>query len=29
MVTNMHHPPAEVNFHDEHGNTFKPKIIKD
>jgi len=23
MLTNMHHPPAEGNFHDGHGNAFK------
>jgi hypothetical protein len=29
MLTNMHHPPAQGNFHDEHGNTLKPVIIQD
>jgi hypothetical protein len=29
MLTNMHHPPAEGNFHDEHGNALKPAIIQD
>jgi hypothetical protein len=28
MLTNMHHPPAEGNFHDEHGNALKPMIIQ-
>jgi hypothetical protein len=28
MLTNMNHPPAEGNFHDEHGNTLKPVIIQ-
>jgi hypothetical protein len=27
MLTNMHHPPAEDNFRDEHGNALKPVII--
>jgi hypothetical protein len=29
MLINMHHPPAEGNFHDEHGNTSKSLIIQD
>jgi hypothetical protein len=29
MLTNMHHPPAEGNFRDEHGNALKPVIIQD
>jgi hypothetical protein len=29
MLTNVHHPPAEGNFHDEHVNTLKPMIIQD
>jgi hypothetical protein len=29
MLTNMHHPPAEGNFCDEHGNALKPVIIQD
>jgi hypothetical protein len=29
MLTNMHHPPAEGNFCDEHGNALKPAIIQD
>jgi hypothetical protein len=28
-LTNMHYPPAEGNFHDQHGNTLKPAIIQD
>jgi hypothetical protein len=28
MLTNMHHPPAEGNFCDEHGNTLKAAIIQ-
>jgi hypothetical protein len=24
----MHHPPAEGNFSDKHGNTLKPVIIQ-
>jgi hypothetical protein len=27
MLTNMHHPPAEGNFCDEHRNTLKLAII--
>jgi hypothetical protein len=29
MLTNMHHPPSEGYFHDEHGNTLKPVITQD
>jgi hypothetical protein len=29
MLMNMHHPPAEGNFCDEHGNALKPVIIQD
>jgi hypothetical protein len=29
MLTNMHHPPAEGTFCDEHGNALKPVIIQD
>jgi len=28
MLINMHHPPAEGNFCDEHGNTLKPATIQ-
>jgi hypothetical protein len=27
--TNMHNPPAEVNFCDEHGNAIKPTIMEE
>jgi hypothetical protein len=29
MLMNMHHPPAEGNFYDEHGNTLKSAIAQD
>jgi hypothetical protein len=29
MLTNMHAPPAEGNFCDEHGNAIKPVIVAD
>jgi hypothetical protein len=29
LLTNMHHPPANGNFCDEHGNAIKPEIIQD
>jgi hypothetical protein len=29
LLTNMHHPPANGNFCDEHGNPIKPEIIQD
>ncbi|PNF35737.1 hypothetical protein B7P43_G16133 [Cryptotermes secundus] len=29
MLTNMHCPPAEGNFFDEHGNAMKPAIVVD
>jgi hypothetical protein len=29
VLTNMHHPPANGNFCDEHGNAIKPEIIQD
>jgi hypothetical protein len=29
MLMNIHHPPAEGNFHVEHGNALKPVIIQD
>lgn len=29
ILTNMHHPPAEGNFCDEHGNTLKLALIQD
>jgi hypothetical protein len=28
MLVNMHHPPAEGNFCDEHGNSLKPAIVQ-
>jgi hypothetical protein len=28
-LTNMHHPPTNGNFCDEHGNAIKPEIIQD
>jgi len=27
VLMNMHHPPVEGNFCDEHGNTLKPAIV--
>jgi len=29
MLMNMHCPPAEGNFCDEHGNTLKPVTMQD
>ena len=29
MLTNIHDPPSEGNFRDEHGNTIKPAIVAD
>jgi hypothetical protein len=29
VLTNMHCPPAEGNFCDEHGNAVKPAIVAD
>jgi hypothetical protein len=29
VLMNMHHPPVEGNFCDEHGNTLKPAIVQD
>jgi hypothetical protein len=29
VLTNMHHPPTNGNFCDEHGNAIKPEIIQD
>jgi len=29
ILTNIHHPPAEGNFCDDHGNALKPAIIQD
>jgi hypothetical protein len=29
MLMNMHHPPVEGNFCDEHGNTLKPAVVQD
>jgi hypothetical protein len=29
MLTNMHYPPAEGNFCDQHGNAIKPAIVAD
>ena len=29
MLTNIHDPPSESNFQDEHGNAIKPAIVAD
>ena len=29
MLTNIHDPPSEGNFWDEHGNAIKPAIVAD
>ena len=29
MLTNIHDPPSEGNFQDEHGNAIKPAIVVD
>jgi hypothetical protein len=29
LPTNMHHPPANGNLCDQHGNAIKPEIIQD
>jgi hypothetical protein len=29
MLTNMHNPPAEGKYSDEHGNAIKPAIAED
>jgi hypothetical protein len=29
ILTNMHHPPTNGNFCDEHENTVKPEIIQE
>jgi len=29
MLTNIHDPPSEGNFWDEHGNAIKPTIVAD
>ena len=29
MLTNIHDPPQEGNFHNEQGNVIKPKIVAD
>jgi hypothetical protein len=29
ILTNMHHPPTNGNFCDEHGNALKPVIVQD
>jgi hypothetical protein len=29
ILTNMHRPPAEGNFYDEHGEAQKPVIVPD
>jgi hypothetical protein len=29
MLTNIHHPTAESNVCDEHGNTLKPAVVQD
>jgi hypothetical protein len=28
IMTNMHNLPTNDNFHDEHGNAIKPRIIQ-
>jgi len=29
LLTNIHNPPREGNYHDEHGNAIKPAIVAD
>jgi hypothetical protein len=29
ILTNIHDPPSEGNFRDEHGNAIKPAIVAD
>jgi hypothetical protein len=29
MLRNMHNPPADGNFCDEHGSAIKPAIVAD
>ena len=29
LLTNIHSPPREGNYHDEHGNVIKPAIVAD
>jgi len=29
LLTNIHDPPREGNYHDEHGNMIKPAIVAD
>jgi hypothetical protein len=29
LLTNIHDPPTEGNYHDEHGNAIKPAIVAD
>ena len=29
LLTNIHDPPTEGNYHDEHGNVIKPAIVVD
>jgi len=29
LLTNIHDPPREGNYHDEHGNAIKPAIVVD
>jgi hypothetical protein len=29
LLTNIHDPPREGNYHDEHGNAIKPAIVAD
>jgi len=29
LLTNIHNPPREGNYHDEHGNTINPTIVAD
>ena len=29
LVTNIHDPPTEGNYRDEHGNAIKPVIVAD
>jgi len=29
LLTNIHDPPTQGNYHDEHGNAIKPVIVED
>ena len=29
LLTNLHNPPREGNYRDEHGNAIKPAIVAD